>query len=332
MSRCPVFLVGAPRSGTTLLAEMLNANCDVFVFNETVFYDALVVAKADCGNDREKLFATLVEHLCGRIDARLAREEGGRKEFGSRFPIAEAEKIKSLFRKRISEEVKGYDKPAQILQTFMEVVASVKGKSVWGEKTPNHLFHLKEILADFPEAKVINVVRNPWDFLISYKFAWRQRGGKAENQKLYHPFVTSLLWRKYVKGGQWLNDSGYARQCITVRYEDIVADPVGLFSRVYRFLGIEEVVVDGLVEGSNTSFGGRREKLTPLEVHVCSSVCGALAERLGYETRKKTLSFLALLVSLLSLPHYVLGAVPVIRKRFGGSILRYLVARGVAPK
>lgn len=326
-----IFLVGAPRSGTTLFAEILNKYPHVFVFNETLFYDALIKVESLDASDLDGRRDFIVEHLCSRLDVRVTRKHDGPENFGGRFTSSEADLIKKEFRDRAYSEYTPDMPLSNFLNMFMESVISVKGKLIWGEKTPNHTFCITKILADFPDALVLNVVRNPFDFLISYKYAWRQPGGTSENKRLFHPIITSFLWRRSVEAYTLatLNDS--MSQSITVRYEDLKDNPKESLSRICDLLGMNAKEIELEVKGSNSSFSGLREELTKYETAICHAICGNIAKDLDYDVQpKKSLYvYTALIVSALTLPMYFYHAMPILRRRFGGSIFRYLKARGL---
>ena len=85
----------------------------------------------------------------------------------------------------------------------------------------------REILELFPEAKLINMVRDPRDILLSQKKRWK-RFWRPEQKMLelsvrtwmnYHPISPSRLWNAAVSAaGRARNE----RQILSVRYEDII--------------------------------------------------------------------------------------------------------------
>ena len=109
----------------------------------------------------------------------------------------------------------------------MLIQQELENKKRWGNNAPKDIFYIDKIISFFPNAKIVVCVRDPRDFLLSYKFKWRATSKEHVDRikNLYHPVLTSLVWKssvgqiakvkKHVKEGNW----------ILVKYEDLVADP-----------------------------------------------------------------------------------------------------------
>ena len=70
------------------------------------------------------------------------------------------------------------------------------------------MYYLEEILSHFPNAKVINMVRDQRDVLLSQKNKWKRKFLGASGIPLfeairsflnYHPFLTSKIWTSSLK-------------------------------------------------------------------------------------------------------------------------------------
>ena len=71
-----------------------------------------------------------------------------------------------------------------------------------------NMYYLEEILSHFPNAKVINMVRDQRDVLLSQKNKWKRKFLGASGIPLfeairiflnYHPFLTSKIWTSSLK-------------------------------------------------------------------------------------------------------------------------------------
>ena len=138
-----VFIVGCPRSGTTLLQSLLAANSHIVSFPETHFY--------------EKLFGGHLRSLLG-IPSRLVKthwknvlEEIGHPEMGSFLPKH------SFFIRQYSRA---------FLQ-ILDILTRNQGKQVWLEKTPGHLHVIDEIERYVPHPRFIHILRNGGDNIAS---------------------------------------------------------------------------------------------------------------------------------------------------------------------
>ena len=114
------------------------------------------------------------------------------------------------------------------------------GRSMWIEKTPNHLLYLSEIERYVPEACFIHVIRPGMDVLASLTDAnMRYQGNNAFDGSLLH-------WVQ-----RWNRAADIHRSRIGVRnhhfvfLEDLTRDPVGEWERLCRFLNLRaEVELD----------------------------------------------------------------------------------------
>jgi hypothetical protein len=217
-----------------------------------------------------------------------------------------------------------------MLRLFLELTARQKGKTYWGEKTPSHIFHLNRIKKDFPNAKIIHIVRDPRDFLLSYKFAWRQKGGRKHTAKLYHPLVTSNIWARSVKAMKAHIAEYGADDCLEVRYEDLTSNSRQMGEKMCQFLGLPYDSNVEEVSGANSSFDRKNESLPAVERLACNWVCRNYLDDYQYP-RESNLpaSFIGALLECLTVPTFLLRAMPVVLDRFDGGLLSYLRARGL---
>src|SRR5687768_11829070 len=163
------FVVGVPRSGTTLLRLMLDAHPELAIPAETHFVPDLIEA-GSAGRSAEE--------LCDLIVA--ARNWGD-------FALPEA-----ALRDRVSAT--GQDDAAAVLRGFYGLYAELQGKPRWGDKTPGYVRRMSPIAKALPEARFVHLVRDGRDVLLSR----RQRGmgaGKAVTE-------TAVLWRKRIEGAR----------------------------------------------------------------------------------------------------------------------------------
>ncbi len=327
----PVFIVGPPRCGTTLLTQMLSRHSKLFIFNESSFYD-MVVANDFFGSLNQEQTNTVVKHLFARLDARLSRVPEGQDEFGCRFEKKDIELIKKKYLDALDRSTARVSYRL-LLNEFMKIVSSVKRANRWGDKTPNQVFHLERIHQDYPGSKIVNVIRAPNDFLLSYKYAWRQRGGRIAIKKLYHPLVTTIIWLRSVRASEKFRSTYGEEACLTVRYEDLLESMEPTLCKVCNFIGEEYEPATLEVKGSNTSFGkGEREHLFRWERAVSTALTAKCASRYGYASdESRAYEMFAILRSLVTLPWFLIGALPVVVGFFRGGLVRYLRARALLP-
>jgi len=103
------------------------------------------------------------------------------------------------------------------------------------EKTPFHIFHAERILSTFPEARLVEVVRDGRDVCVSMQMrgmripAWpTAREGQID------------LWARSVRRGLALRRNPDFRDRVTVvRYEDLKADTTAESERLFAAAGLE---------------------------------------------------------------------------------------------
>ncbi|MFB6247299.1 MAG: sulfotransferase [Salinibacter sp.] len=152
--RHPIFVVGMPRSGTTLLSAMLDAHPGIAITPETHFYTR-------CRSSADAPAAALRETW-----ARL-RQQPGVQDMA--FGEAELAGIWETVR------AQGTPDPSALLRELGTSFAQRAGAAAWGEKTPDHLPHVPDLLADFPDAVVVALIRDPRDVCLSLRgLPWNQ--------------------------------------------------------------------------------------------------------------------------------------------------------------
>ncbi len=205
----PIFVVGVPRSGTTLLSAMLAAHPRLVCGPETHFFDQLVHvdARGICrraGWPKDAIdYIYSIKHVGESIPANygLTREE-----------LTEA-----LARRKPSI-------PA-ILSGMMELYMDRVGKRRWIEKTPDHLPYVARIRRYYPDSPIVRIVRDPRDVAASLLAVWWGPGSLLK---------AIDVWRTF--------DDRSARffevdsRCHTLRYEDLVLEPEPTLRELCRFL------------------------------------------------------------------------------------------------
>lgn len=242
MAQAPVFIVGPPRSGTTLVAGLLGNHPDIYAPapGETYFFDDVWTRKRELGKlESPQEISTAIERvatLFGRYDD----------------PKMQALVNQRIDRERLFERTMGLleQHPAPsgygaLYHAFTAQLAENAGKIRYCDDTPKHLFYLHTIFDLLPDAlvggttKAIACVRDVRDFLASYKNWWKKSIAGLRIKNLYHPIVTSLLWNSSINLIR-----KYAFKCcqgsvMIVQYERLVGQPIAEVKRICSFLGLD---------------------------------------------------------------------------------------------
>jgi hypothetical protein len=239
----PIFVVGAARSGTTLTGQILGGHPMVFSPGESHFFEDVWSRRDNLGS---LMNSAEIEAATDRVMTLFGRYN---------FPDSQALVDQNVDRDKLVEQTValggGY---AALYQVFMQTLAHVNAKQRFCDDTPKHLFHLDAIFDLFPDAKVIACIRDPRDFLSSYKNYWRKSTESDRVRALYHPIVTSLLWRSSANAIHVASQHYGPEHFTTFQYEQLVTQPLEEVRRLCDFLELEfsAELID--VSSNNSSF------------------------------------------------------------------------------
>jgi Sulfotransferase family len=198
------FIVGVPRSGTTLLRLMLDAHPTLAIPPETYFAPDLI-ARCREGTSPEDLIAMLTSH----------RRWG---DFG-----VEADELEARFARldRLA--------PAPALRAFYELYAEGQDKPRWGDKTPRYIRSMLGLCKVLPEARFIHVIRDGRDAAVSHAEATVKEPKSMRRQ--------ARRWKRRIRKAraQAPDLPGY----IEVRYEDLVRNPEAQLRRVCELIELD---------------------------------------------------------------------------------------------
>jgi hypothetical protein len=111
---------------------------------------------------------------------------------------------------------------------ILEKFADWQQRPRWGEKTPHNLFYVREILQDFPNAKIINVNRDGRDVAVEQlRSAFGPRNA----------YSAAKIWQRVEKTAAQLRSTLPSATWFDVRYEDLVTNPESVLTQVTDFLG-----------------------------------------------------------------------------------------------
>ncbi|MGI0134234.1 MAG: sulfotransferase family protein, partial [Candidatus Micrarchaeaceae archaeon] len=290
---------GASRSGTTMMGRALGGHPDVYVFDELHFFEQI------WSPDRDNAISN--EHALEIAGTLLwVQRHGYLTRWQATYYREEAQAIVDCckFGAKLSA-------PA-ILRKFLEYEATLHGKTLSCEQTPRNLFYLDEIFDAFPDARVIYMVRDPRDVLLSQKNRWRRRflgSGVHRRRDMirdwsnYHPMVIPRLWLgAEISYSRWADDPRVMR----VRYEDLVASAGEQLGGICDFVGIayhpdmSNVPQNGSSSrvdqsdrlGFDASRIGawKRGGLSSGEIYLCERITNDMLCREGYEVTNPGLS------------------------------------------
>jgi Sulfotransferase family len=275
-----VFIVGCPRSGTTLLRRMLDAHPELAITPETHWIPEWFEERR--GVDRE-----------GNVTRELVRG------------LLESARFKKL---RISDddvwEVFEHGGPVsygRFVTHIYERFGSHRGKPLVGDKTPGYTRAISTLHHLFPQAKFIHLIRDGRDVCLSAT-TWHQVGRLKRRFPSWHedPVPTAALW--------WELHMRLARDAETrlephlyheMRYEELVSKPSETCTTLCSFLGLPySDTMTRFHEGrtkKDPALGSNKQWLPPTpglrdwrtqmaarDVQLFEAVAGDLLQELGY--------------------------------------------------
>ncbi len=302
LTKHPVFVCGAHRSGTTLVRDLLDA------------HPALTVLPSE-GSFRTHLGPVLDQMLYENREAFLGQEWLRRLAnpinqppywlLGHSTPesspyVEFARALSSWYaiaEKENKSKISMWPHLAVILAYATCFKESWNGLNAryWVDKTPTNERYLNQIWREFPDARIIHIVRNPVDVLLSHKRAAPSMNIRVCLKNLESSYKIALRQSH-------LNKSRY----LVLRYEDLCEKPQASISQITNFLQIEELpslfipTVNGKLAKANSSFNsslpeGRiiktprhsfNEGLSVVEEEYLSAYLSESAPRLGYQLHK----------------------------------------------
>jgi hypothetical protein len=227
-----------------------------------------------------------------------------------------------------------------VLTSFMQLQMKHEGKARWGNNTPRDIFNMREILAFYPDAKILVCVRDLKDFLSSYEGKWRVTADqeRVRLRQLYHPVLTSLLWKTSVRMIPSIQSRVPAGNFMIVRYEELAQDAEktvrGICATIEEEFESEMLTVNYSNSSSPTTTGGIyassvgvwRRRLPGEDVCAGQLIARNELSWLGYSIEKVAARRARVLMLFVTFPFALTRALYVNRwKR--GHLLSYLERR-----
>ncbi|HEX4157423.1 MAG TPA: sulfotransferase [Rhizomicrobium sp.] len=204
------FIVGAGRSGSTLLRLLLTAHSRIHIPPETWFIIPLVERMPI----EARLSTTQTEDVVDIIISNY------------RWPDMEID-AESLKRDSATLEL---PRLRQVIDLVYDHLLRRSGKARLGDKTPPYIAIVPQLAALYPEAKFIHLIRDGRDVAISYiemTYECRFYDGRRFD------------WIAALEKARSYRRSEHAAQILEVRYENLVARQEATLREICTFLGEE---------------------------------------------------------------------------------------------
>lgn len=204
----PVFVIGAPRSGTTALGKALGRHSRFYAGDETLFLVDLF------GNGRAE---AVYERWAGRPSSSwLRREQVTRDDFLAALGLG----INALF------------------------TAGSDGRR-WVDHTPSNTLIAPTLAGLFPGARFLHILRDGREVVQSMINVSRTLPGDRAEQMRQAQFLPDWTrdfraacetWRSHVRGAEEFRRA-HADSCLVVRHRELEENPAATIAAVFKFLG-----------------------------------------------------------------------------------------------
>lgn len=271
---CPslFFIVGVPRSGTTMVRELIGQHAGVAIpLDELQVLPRLIDTLGEDADFSDKRTVERFLETCR----------------SSNFVYHLAKNNLAIDFDRLRSEVAGADWGSAVTALVRQCSPSSDEAVLFGEKTPYNLLEIDRFARVFPGCRFLHVIRDPRDVCVSMRKAWGKR-----------PYRAAVRWRRYLDYyARVCERPEIARACHALRYEDLLRDPRGAMQAVCGFLGLafEEKLLSlrrgaekwgdaaGSKEIDARNVGKFRRALSDREVGLIESLAWPHLAEHGYE-------------------------------------------------
>ena len=272
----PVFVLGCPRSGTTLLQLMLHAHPRIAMPPETRFVITTYEGRNGFGDLRDEASRRALADSIVRDPGTLFGDLG-----------LDADEI-------AGEIAQGPLTLGSAIGIVFRAYARRFGKPRWGDKRPGYYQYVPALARMFPDAQFVHLIRDGRDCVASLlRMPWFR-------QDIYAAVCT---WIEAIDSGRRAARALPAGTYYELRYEDLVADPAGQLGRLCDFLGEDydpamtephKISGDTLPERQvwhsatraevrAAPSGTWQERLDPGQIALCEAAMKRRLRSLGYE-------------------------------------------------
>ncbi len=200
---CPVFIVGCPRSGTSALWTALQRH-----------------PRLGSQGSLEKEVWFFIEFFAGR----------------TQHPQYRVNELDRVFAAEATQFINRF-----VSRHCGAGAPGTPGRGRYVTAHPNNLFYLDELCRYLPGAKFIMLVRDPvatvWSLLhasFSLEAGWRKSGDAVTPDDV---LANVRRWKEASQVIMQFEHSDRSQRAITVRHEDLLADPDAEVDRLLEFLG-----------------------------------------------------------------------------------------------
>lgn len=293
-----------------MLARCLGRHSEVYKFEELHFFEQYIdvdVLDAPPTLTRDKAIALAQRLLTTARNGLFA-------------------KVTPQQHRREAEEITENTQPLNALTIYNNILVSetkAHDKRIPLEQTPRYLFAAEEILAAYPNAQMINLIRDPRDVMLSQKNRWKRSlysDGKVpliwtlRSWANYHAYLTPRIWVGAVNMAKKMQSHPRFH---SFHYEEILREPKACLQDICSRVDIklEDTLFEVRQIGSSTGqdkpnmtgfdasrIGAwQRGGLKPAEIAICENIAREAMTQAGYRFSSTATPFIGGLLEKVTL-------------------------------
>jgi hypothetical protein len=306
-----IFITGNSRSGTTMMAKILGKNPMIYMFYELHFFEQLWYPTK---NVEEISTEEAIDLFCNLISLQregFLADRNPKQFFTEATAYFELKAEKSLT-------------PPSVFMDFLLYESERNNKKIPCEQTPRNLFFIDNISKLYQGAKIVCMIRDPRDVLLSQKYKWKRRFYGHTDLPLkeiirawfnYHPVTISKLWNS---SAQQILNSIHKENVHLIKFEDMLADPETEIKKLCNFLKVKFYPLMLLIPNEGSSIvndesgkiGIDKTKsgnflnggLTETEIYICQKITSTFRRKFDYRDVKIGQNIFLVIASYITFP------------------------------
>ena len=277
-----LFVVGCPRSGTTLLTRILDAHPEIAMMHVEQHWIPRFFLKRIGVNADGTVSPELIEEL-------FQNPKFMKIDF-------DQEEVRAL--------LDGMEKItyADFVRRLFDLYGSAQKKVLVGEKTPGNALHVPVLHSLWPSSKIIHLIRDGRDVCLSV-LSWKKRDQIGKRFRLWREIPVlgvAFWWRRHVLSAMEAGASLAPNLYSEIRYENIVQHAEEVCQELCSILGVDySPRMPRFHEGKTKLENGRdakhswigitpglrdwRKDMKPEDVLLFETAAGDILENLGYQ-------------------------------------------------
>jgi len=209
LEKPPIFIVGCPRSGTTLLRLVIHSHPNIVIPPENRFMWAVYFRRLYFGDlkkekNRRRLARWIINYRRKRFEDLKIDPDLWEDEAAKASPTI-----------------------GSVVSTLFRIYARKYHKPRWGDKRPNYIRGLQKLLTIFPTAKIIHIIRDGRSCVASLKkMKWWKKGSIGAIAR----------WVEVMNKAEKARRTYSVEQYYEIQYEELVKNPEKTLRKLCNFI------------------------------------------------------------------------------------------------